>query len=174
MSGKKSAGYTEAETFTMASLDFGNRSFSARFILPNEDKTLNDCIEEIKTTGWEQITKGHTYYAKYSLNIPKFTITNNIDMKPIYQKMGITSAFNSSADFSNMSSISSIYVTDAFQSNYFKIDESGATAASVSGMVTADGASRLIPPFILDRPFIFALTEQSTGAILFIGKIEKL
>ena len=174
MSGKKSAGYTKAETFTMASLDFGNRSFSARFILPNEDKTLNDCIEEIKTTGWEQITRWYTIHTKYTVKIPKFTIANNLNMKPIYQKMGITSAFNSSADFSNMSSISSIYVTDAFQSNYFKIDETGATAASASGMVTGDGASRLIPPFILDRPFIFALTEQSTGAILFIGKIEKL
>ena len=88
--------------------------------------------------------------------------------------MGITSAFNSSANFSNMSPINSISVTEARQSNYFKIDESGATAASASGMITGNGASRLIPPFILDRPFIFALTEQSTGAILFIGKIEKL
>ncbi len=172
MSGKKSAGYTEAETFTMASLDFGNRSFSARFILPNEDKTLNDCIEEIKTTGWEQITKGHTYYAKYSLNIPKFTITNNIDMKPIYQEMGITSAFDSSADFSNMSPVKTLAITSASQSNYFEIDEDGATAASTSSTVTGDLLA--IAPFSLNRPFIFALTEQSTGAILFIGKIEKL
>ncbi|MBE6319290.1 MAG: serpin family protein, partial [Bacteroidales bacterium] len=31
-----------------------------------------------------------------------------------------------------------------------------------------------LPSFTLDRPFMFALTEQSSGAILFIGKIENL
>ena len=174
MSGKKRAGYTETETFKMASLDFGNGAFVARFILPNKDKTFNDCIEEIKTIGWERITRWYTTHTKYTVKIPKFTIANNLNMKPIYQKMGITSAFNSSADFSNMSSISSIYVTDAFQSNYFKIDETGATAASASGMAIGDGAPIGFTPIVLDRPFIFALTEQSTGAILFIGKVEKL
>ena len=93
-------------------------------------------------------------------------------MKPIYQEMGIISAFNSSADFSNMSTYPFPLITSASQSNYFEIDEDGATAASASSTVTGDLMD--LGWFTLNRPFIFALTERSTGAILFIGKIEKL
>lgn len=173
MSGKKDVVYTETANFTMASLDFGNGAYSARFILPNTGNTLNDCINEIKTTGWEEIIKSG-YRSNVTVKIPKFTLQNHIDMKPIYEQMGIKLAFNPDlADFSNMSSVNGLAISNTYQSNYFKIDEDGATAASASNATIGDLAN-LMPPFVLDRPFIFALTERSTGAILFIGKIEKL
>lgn len=99
---------------------------------------------------------------------------NRLDMTPIYQQMGIDRVFTPFADFSNLSTTGDICITDAFQSNFFKIDEEGATAASVSGGLIGEAAPISIPSFILDHPFIFALTERSTGAILFIGKIETL
>ena len=71
-----------------------------------------------------------------------------------------------------MSTYPFLLITSASQSNYFEIDEDGATAASASSTVTGDLLA--IAPFTLNRPFIFVLTEQSTGAILFIGKVEKL
>ena len=174
MSGIKMSLYTIAETFTMASLDFGNGSYAIKFILPNQDKTFNDCITEIKTTGWNKILHRNTTGKRMDLKIPKFTIENRFEMKSIYQKMGIELAFNYEyADFSNMCSTENTGITNAFQSNFFEIDEKGATASSASSIIYGDG-SLITPPFVLDRPFIFALTERSTGAILFIGKIEKL
>lgn len=173
MTGRKKIEYVTAETFTMAGLEFGNGAYAARFLLPNKDKTFDDCINEIKTIGWESI-KNNYHSGKTTIKIPKFTMKNRLDMMPIYQQMGIDRAFSLYADFSNLSTTEDLCITDAFQSNYFKIDEEGATAASVSGVLIGDAAPISIPSFILDHPFIFALTEQSTGAILFIGKVEKL
>ena len=177
MSGEQDFKYVNTLTFSMASLDFGNGAFTLKFILPNKNYTtdgeyytFDDCINEIKTTGWNEISKKE-YSEDGTINIPKFSFKNHIDMKPIYQEMGIISAFNSSADFSNMSTYPFLLITSASQSNYFEIDEDGATAASASSTVTGDLLA--IAPFTLNRPFIFALTEQSTGAILFIGKVEK-
>ena len=86
--------------------------------------------------------------------------------------MGIKMAIDGNfADFSKMSP-NSISMTGAFQSNYFEIDENGATAASATGTIGV--MANMLPSFTLDRPFMFALTEQSSGAILFIGKIENL
>ncbi len=173
MSGEKDVVYTKTTNFTMASLDFGNGAYSARFILPNTGNTFDDCVNEIKTTGWDEIIK-YGYITNVTVKIPKFTLQNHIDMKPIYERMGIKLAFNHDlADFSNISSTSGLAITNAYQSTYFKIDEDGATATTASNVVIGDLAN-LIPPFVLDRPFIFALTERSTGVILFIGKIEKL
>ncbi len=178
MSGKQNFKYFNTLTFSMASLDFGNGAFAIRFILPNKNYTSNgnyytfgDCINEIKTIGWNEIIKNGCI-EDVTINIPKFSLENHLDMKPIYQEMGIISAFNSSADFSNMSTSAPLFITSASQSNYFEIDEDGATAASASSHVT--GEYYATGPFTLNRPFIFALTERSTGAILFIGKIEKL
>ena len=171
MSGEKKIGHIAAKSFTMASFDFGNGAYATQFILPNEGKTFNDCIAEIKELGWEYFTKYSTII-DLNVNIPKFTLKNRIDMTPIYQQMGIESAFENNADFSNMTT-SNINLSSAYQSNYFEIDEEGAKAASASN-TSGDLASIGIPPFTLNRPFIFALTERSTGAILFIGKIEKL
>lgn len=174
MSGKKKVIYTEATNFTMVSLDFGNGAFSVRFILPNTGNTFNDCINEIKTTGWEEIISGG-YITDTTVKIPKFTLQNRLDMKPIYKQMGIKLAFNHDlGDFSNMSPVNGLAITDAYQSNYFKIDEEGATATSASNVIIGDLIANLMSPFVLDRPFIFTLSERSSGAILFIGKIEKL
>lgn len=171
MSGEQTFQRVYARTFTMASLDFGNGAFSIKFILPNNGNSFDDCLNDIKTIGWDEITKVTTS-TKNTINIPKFSFKNHLDMKPIYQEMGIISAFNSSADFSNMLASKNFAITSASQSNYFEIDEDGATAASASNTVTGDLLA--IAPFTLNRPFIFVLTERSTGAILFIGKIEKL
>lgn len=169
MTGMKNVEQVSAETFRMASLYFGNSSFLARFILPNKDKTFNDCINEIQTIGWDEITRSGLT-CELNVKIPKFSLQNRLDMKPIYQQMGIETAFSNLADFSNMTT-NDLAISSAIQCNYFKIDENGATAASVS-IITGDLMADL--PFILNRPFIFALTERSTGAILFLGKIEKL
>lgn len=170
MTGEKSVEQVSAETFRMASLYFGNRSYLARFILPNKDKTFNDCINEIQTIGWDEIKKWCTT-SEIKVEIPKFSLQNKLDMKPIYHQMGIETAFDSNlANFSNMTT-NNCAISSAFQYNYFKIDENGATATSTSVVEIEDMADL---PFILNRPFIFALTERSTGAILFLGKIEKL
>lgn len=177
MSGEQDFKHVNTLTFSMASLDFGNGAFTLKFILPNKNYTtdgeyytFDDCINEIKTTGWNEILRNE-HSDDGTINIPKFSFKNYLDMKPIYQEMGIISAFNRSADFSNMSTRAPLFITSASQSNYFEIDEDGATAASASSTVTGDLIA--IAPFTLNRPFIFALTEQSTGAILFIGKVEK-
>lgn len=129
-------------------------------------------MNEIKTSGWEYIIYNFSQNGNATIKLPKFSLKMRLDMKPIYEKMGIKMAFDGNfADFSKMSP-NSISMTGAFQSNYFEIDENGATAASATGTIGV--MANMLPSFTLDRPFMFALTEQSSGAILFIGKIENL
>ena len=172
MSGSKYSNYVIAETFTMASLKLGNCAYSVSFILPNTNNTFDECINEIKTKGWNEISNNYQS-AKIHFNIPKFILEKNLDLKDVFNKMGIKQAF-SNADFSNMTEkYENLIIYQSVQSNCFKIDEDGATAASISSNLMI-GEGSPIPPFILNRPFLFALTEQSTGTILFVGKIETL
>ena len=55
------------------------------------------------------------------------------------------------------------------QDAVIKVDEEGTEAAAVS---TAVMVTSYVPPvdFHADRPFLYLISESSTGAILFAGK----
>ena len=56
-----------------------------------------------------------------------------------------------------------------FQDSYITIDEKGTEAAAVTAEASALGVFRY-EEFIADHPFLYIIKENSTGAILFMGK----
>ena len=60
------------------------------------------------------------------------------------------------------------------QANYFCIDEQGTEASAVTAtvQVTSPGSVATVIDFYVNRPFLFVLKENSTGAILFLGRIN--
>ena len=89
--------------------------------------------------------------------------------------LGMKDAFNSSADFSGIS-YDQLYLSLLEQHTYLKVDEKGTEAAAITigGMSNSAGPAPTPIDFFLNRPFAFMITETSTGAILFMGKVTKL
>ena len=56
---------------------------------------------------------------------------------------------------------------------FIEVDEEGTVAAAVTSVVVGVTSAGPTPPLTMriDRPFVFALRERATGAILFIGKV---
>ena len=82
-------------------------------------------------------------------------------------------AFGTGAQFDGITD-APLYIDDVFQKTYISVDELGAEAAAVTVVV---GALMAAPrptekrELKLDRPFIYAIADRSTGTILFIGKV---
>lgn len=58
---------------------------------------------------------------------------------------------------------------------FIDVNEAGTEAAAVTSVEMDVTSTANPPPMIsmrIDRPFIFAIEEKSSGAILFLGKIE--
>ena len=93
------------------------------------------------------------------------------------QTLGITDIFDENkADFSNLSS-SNVFINLLKQSAYLKVDEKGAEAAAttiVGGMDASPGPLYRKADFHMNRPFAFLIKENSTGTILFMGKVTEL
>ena len=84
----------------------------------------------------------------------------------------MTSAFApGQADFSGMDGSSDLYVSDVFHKAFIDVAEKGTVAAAATGVVmdTLSLPSGLI--ISIDRPFLFFLRDQPTGAILFMGRV---
>ncbi len=86
--------------------------------------------------------------------------------------MGLKIAFTDQADFSGISSIA-VLIGDVIHKTYIDVNEEGTEAAAVTAVVfelTSAGPANALR---LDRPFLFAITENSSKSILFMGKVSQ-
>ena len=143
------------------------------FILPDEGYTTADVLldgqymQMLQQQDWE-----NEKYMMVNLSVPKFDVSSTIDLRNGLQQMGVTDVFSlSSADFSAITGDTPVYLAAANQSVRVQIDEEGVKAAAYIEFI---GAGSAAPPdeiidFVLDRPFLFAIT---TGFPLFIGTVN--
>ena len=147
-------------------------------VLPKEGVDIEDVIESLDGSTWEAITRA-MYSAYVTLSMPRFTLNNELDLNDILKAMGMPRAFiDGYAQFGAMLE-DPAFVGEVLQKSYIEVSEEGteASAATVIQMAASSGLP-LPPPehvtMIVNRPFIFAITEQSTGAIVFMGKVINL
>ena len=113
------------------------------------------------------------------LSIPKISVEDalSIELKNSLRALGITDAFDDNlADFSKLFGRKESAAGDIRQKVCFKIDENGAMATAATIVDFAGNDDLSSPPimeFNANRPFIFFIREDSTGAILLMGCIVK-
>jgi serpin B len=85
--------------------------------------------------------------------------------------MGI--AFTDFADFSKINRAGGLTITDVLHKTYVDVNEEGTEAAAVTAVVVGFVCACEPPPIRVDRPFVFALRENLSGTILFMGVIRQ-
>ena len=107
------------------------------------------------------------------LSLPKFEVKTSIALNETLQDMGLVKMFGSSADFSLITDSSDgIKVDDVLQDIYIRVDEKGTEAAAATVVIKAGGLAEPIEARELkfDRPFIWAIYDSVSGAVLFCGE----
>lgn len=156
----KNISYTENDDYQFASLDFGNGSFNMALVLPKEGKSVADIIS---TVNWDT-SNANTYDVKLAL--PKFKLEKIVHLNEILQRTGIKEMFKENA----FPGITNEYYLSHMQQNlFFEIDESGVNKAPSSSSTDSGDVT-----MNLNRPFLFAIRENSTNTLMFMGKIAKI
>lgn len=111
-----------------------------------------------------------------ALQLPKFTDEQSIDgLDDILKNMGIQSAYSDSADFSKIAD--GIAVSSVNHRAKVIVDENGTKAAAETDIMIKETAmmpSEETYNFIVDKPFVYVIEDQSTGMILFMGRVNSL
>lgn len=154
-------------------LPYGNQAFRMVIILPDEGKKLEDVKQALDLNHWETMIS-NMYGVEVDVKLPSFESEYNTDLVDVLREMGIEKAFSGKdADFSEMTE-SPVYISKVIHKAKIKVDEQGSEAAAVTDVVmgyTSPGPGSTVQfQFHADRPFIYAITEVSTGAIFFIGQ----
>lgn len=169
----RSKKYGADDDFTWVELPFKSSVYNLSVILPNEGVSVSQCIAAMQKNKWDNFS-----WNAVNLKLPKFSIRLSNDLIPTLRKIGINEIFSNTANMTNLSSMGTM-IAKVQQANFFSIDEEGAKAAAVTEVEGWDSAPGPIDPneiidFNVNRPFIFMLTEQSTGCVLFMGRVSKM
>jgi len=108
------------------------------------------------------------------VQLPKFSIDQDIALKKFLHMMGMVDLFGDSADLSGIGS-GRLAVTDAIHKAFVNVSESGTEAAAATGIIIGLTSAYNPSPtnFIVDRPFLFLIYEKNTQSVLFMGRLVK-
>jgi serpin B len=160
------------EPYMMVELPYGNQTFSMIVVLPKEGKTLDDILPNIN---WSNMYLGGQ---KVHVQLPKFKIEAKYptEITKCVKEMGINRIFIPGS----LSGINDeLFVSSIAQDTFIEVDEAGTEASAVTNMgVSGSAGPGSTPPptptIRMDRPFAFAICENTTGAVLFMGKVVKM
>ena len=108
------------------------------------------------------------------LALPKFRFDSDLDLGAPLMALGMRMPFSNGADFWGITERDRLRIDRVVQRAHVEVDERGTTAAAATGttmrLVSMVAPS---PPVELrvDRPFLFAVRDRTTGVLLFLGQV---
>ena len=125
-------------------------------------------MSELATPGY-QASNGEWEIGAINLFMPKFKIAYKHSYNDVLTKMGMEKTFSGEGDYSGAFEGFDMSVSNVEQHTFIEVDERGAEAAAVT--VVNGETAPLFRAVVLNRPFVFHIRENSTGCVLFMGRV---
>jgi len=155
--------------FQMLRLPYGEEErFGMEVLLPDEGVALDELLDDLDADAWRDAVDGLETATVSEVALPRFELEWDANLNEVLQSLGMVSAFGG-GDFTPMSPADPVLDT-VVQKTYIRVDEEGTEAAAVTGGVMVESAGP--PPFRVDRPFAFTVSDRETGAVLFLGSVH--
>ena len=162
--------YRESDDCQALCLPYGNNAYSMTILLPKEGKTVSDVLSTLTAETWLQYQwMGN---AIVDVRLPRFESKTEVNLNNVMSALGMPKAFTDFAEFPDFCNVSTC-IGLMKQVAKIKLNEEGTEAAAVTviGMeLTALSSEPRRVSFHANRPFLYVISEKSTGAIFFIGQ----
>ena len=169
--------YNEDEHCRYLKMTYGNMAFSMIVMLPQDGSTVDDVVGSLNGETWHNAMRMQSY--EVNLRFPRFKAECEYQMEEsILPDMGMIIPFTDFADFSGISDVP-LFISKVIHKTFVEVNEEGTEAAAVTS-VGMDLTSVGPPPpgtiidYTVNKPFAFAICENSTGVILFVGKMGEI
>jgi serpin B len=154
-------------------LPYGGEAFAMTVVVPSEGTGLDAFVEGLDAEAWEGIVGG-LGSTKLLVGLPKFSLEYEKSLNAVLEALGMEVAFDeTAADFSRMHRDAvalGLHISRVKQKAFVEVDEEGTRAAAVTSVEV--GVTSAPPTFVADRPFLFAIRERLSGALLFTGVVR--
>jgi len=167
--------YFENDQFQSVNIPYGkNKRLGMHVFLPKGN--LENFTNELSIENWK---KWLTEYKEKegTIILPKYKIEYKKNLNDVLKSLGMAVAFSSQADFSRMREnpkLKDLYISEVIHKTYVDVNEEGTEAAAVTevGMAKTVAIQEKKTFYMeINRPFYFAIADNQTSEILFMGII---
>jgi serine protease inhibitor len=161
------------ETVQIVDLPYADGWYSMMIVLPRpavDIDTLVAGLDEATWDGWASELKE----IEGRLKMPKFEIECEYRLDDVLKALGMEIAFDcDDADFTRMlvDPEVDLFISEVKHKTYVRVDEEGTEAAAVTSVGMGTTSAPEFINMIVDRPFLFAIKENHSGTIVFVGKV---
>lgn len=166
--------YYRDENVQAVNLPYGDGRISMSIFLPSWKSNLNNFLGSVNAEKWENwISQFHEQ--EMSISIPKFKLEYGTkELNDALTHLGMGIAFDQErADFSRMAPLATLggnlYIEKVAHKTFIEVNEEGTEAAAATSV--GIGVKSIQPVFIVDRPFFFAIWDNKTNTVLFMGAV---
>jgi serine protease inhibitor len=161
---------------TIVDIPYGQGNYSMLVVLPDADIATTDVTEALTLSQWDEwmdLLENNTH--KVELSMPKFKYKYKRLLNDDLIGLGMGIAFSDWADFSNISD-QPLQISRVIHQSFIETNEEGTEAAAATIVeIRFTSAGPDTEPTVwkidIDRPFLYFIHENSTGTILFMGRV---
>jgi serpin B len=165
--------YFENSNFQAIDLPYGDGDFSMIVFLPRRTTNTDSLIAEFNPENWNG-WMGSFSERRGTLELPRFTLKYELKLNDVLKALGMAIAFQPYvADFSNMyKGPQDLYISEVKHKTFVEVNEEGTEAAAVTSVgIAITSVDPTVFWMRIDRPFVFAIRENRSQTLLFVGKI---
>lgn len=162
--------YLDAGDFQAVRLPYKGERLSMVVLLPAAGKDLHEFAAGMTAERFTTIINDMAE-SKLDLYLPRFKVETGASLKPVLEKLGMAVAFTDSADFSEMTAKNDLKITAVIHKAFVQVNEEGTEAAAATAVVVGIKSISMPLEFRADHPFLFAIVDNPTGAVLFLGNL---
>jgi len=173
MHNKALLAHLKTDAFEAVRLRYAGDRFGLVLLLPQSGSTVGTLVERLADKPWSEV-EGGFQEARCNLTVPKFKVDYGAELQTPLRQMGMAIAFDpAAADFRRMlEDKSPLYIENVIHKTFLRVDEAGSEAAAATAVLMTRAAmipEQNVVDLTFDRPFVFAIVDQSSHTILFVG-----
>lgn len=165
--------YLDGDSYQAVKLPYEDEGLHMAVVLPDEGQFLN-VVSDLDssfftTTEWKQ--------TELEVGLPTFSFSGDYSLRDQLETLGLGQMFTENLYlremFDRVNEDPEFKVSRVLHKSIIDVDEQGTEAAAVTGIGIMVESSEVIEikPFIVDRPFIFAIVDDTTETVLFMGSV---
>ncbi len=166
--------YATNALFSMIEMPYGEGNYNMIIMLPHAGNTAEDIAALLTPENWDGWISALTEQ-NVRIMLPKFKFEYKNKLNDELDAMGMSVAFSDQADFSKINPEEDLFISKVLHKAFVEVNEEGTEAAAVTAVEISLTSVEPEPDYTLfkaDRPFLFAIRERDTGAIIFIGSLQ--
>lgn len=155
---------------TAVALPYQDERLSMLVVLPDEGKLA--AVESQLATGGLATIEAALQPQPVILSMPRFRFETPIQLKPALSALGMPIAFGGGADFTGISTAVPLEIAEVLHKAFIAVGEKGTEAAAATAVVIRTTSAPQGLNIQVNRPFLFFIRDEATGALLFVGRVS--